>query len=421
MQSTIPSARGQTSAQQDSNRHWQNGIGLLWLIGGSHSLASAIALALILAPTITPIFRLIGIALIVIATLMSLWQLSQLKQRWHQQQLQMNAHTLRQQDLQQITILNNNHEQLLQNILPLWQKQIGLARHQLEAAITDLAKQFSSIHLRLGTAGDASRKTISDMQGKNGLQNVIQFAEHELGQLMQTLRHAIHNRDELLSEIADLSNITEELRSMGSEVAGIASQTNLLALNAAIEAARAGEHGRGFAVVADEVRTLSSRSGETGARIGKRIEEANEALQKTLDKTSDLAKQDEASIEKSENAVQEVLRQFNNSGEHILHSAHFLEKESSDIQQSVHDILVALQFQDRVNQILNTIASDIEKLGRFTNEQQRHHQQGIALNTADVKQWLQTMSDTYTTLEQMQVHNGFGNKQKPQDSSITFF
>ena len=67
---------------------------------------------------------------------------------------------------------------------------------------------------------------------------------------------------------------------MGADVAGIASQTNLLALNAAIEAARAGDAGRGFAVVADEVRTLSSRSGETGERIGRRIEQANDALQK---------------------------------------------------------------------------------------------------------------------------------------------
>ena len=83
------------------------------------------------------------------------------------------------------------------------------------------------------------------MSGQQGLSGVIDFANVELGQLVQTLRNAIHQRDELLGEISGLSEITNELSTMGADVAGIASQTNLLALNAAIEAARAGHDAAG--------------------------------------------------------------------------------------------------------------------------------------------------------------------------------
>jgi methyl-accepting chemotaxis protein len=187
--------------------------------------------------------------------------------------------------------LVENYQQLLKEVLPLWQRQTELAQHQLETSINELVKRFSEIHQRLQTAVSSSRSTANSMKGDTGL-GVIQFANTELNQITRTLRSAMEQRDEMLNEISGLSKITDELSGMSAEVAGIASQTNLLALNAAIEAARAGEYGRGFAVVADEVRTLSTRSGETGARIGKRIEQVNSALQTTLDRTVDYAAQD---------------------------------------------------------------------------------------------------------------------------------
>ena len=125
---------------------------------------------------------------------------------------------------------------------------------------------------------------------------------------------------------------------MSAEVAGTASQTNLLALNAAIEAARAGEYGRGFAVVADEVRTLSTRSGETGARIGRRIEQVNSALQTTLDRTAEYAAEDNTRLTQSESSIAQVLEQFQHSSENILQSAQVLEHESAAVQTSVEDL-----------------------------------------------------------------------------------
>lgn len=317
--------------------------------------------------------------------------------------------------------LLENYQQLIKEVLPLWQRQTELARHQLESSITELVTRFSDIHQRLQAAVASSASTANSMSGEKGLGGVIHFANAELNEITQTLRQAINQRDELLGEISGLSKITVELSGMSADVAGIASQTNLLALNAAIEAARAGEYGRGFAVVADEVRTLSTRSGETGARIGRRIEQVNSVLQTTLERTTEYAAEDNSRLSKSEASITQVLEQFQQSSESIMHSAQTLEHESSAVQASVEEVLVNLQFQDRVSQILSHVTDDMEKLVGAISEQETRIRHGETVAPIDINDWLRAVQKTYTTLEQVDVHRGAGHSKSPNNSEITFF
>ncbi|WP_315973085.1 methyl-accepting chemotaxis protein [Cellvibrio sp. QJXJ] len=317
--------------------------------------------------------------------------------------------------------LLENYQQLIKEVLPLWQRQTDLARHQLESSITELVTRFSDIHQRLQAAVASSASTANSMSGEKGLGGVIHFANAELNEITQTLRQAINQRDELLGEISGLSKITVELSGMSADVAGIASQTNLLALNAAIEAARAGEYGRGFAVVADEVRTLSTRSGETGARIGRRIEQVNSVLQTTLERTTEYAAEDNSRLSKSEASITQVLEQFQQSSESIMHSAQTLEHESSAVQASVEEVLVNLQFQDRVSQILSHVTDDMEKLVGAISEQETRIRHGETVAPIDINDWLRAVQKTYTTLEQVDVHRGAGHSKSPNNSEITFF
>ncbi len=392
-----------------------------WLSVASICLIEIVAILFISNTSISLISRLLLMALL-IATGIFLG-LRIIANRQTLNSLQLSLQKLQEIQPQQEVRkkLVENYQQLFKEILPLWRRQTELAQHQLETSINELVGRFSDIHQRLQAAVSSSRSTANSMKGDTGLGGVIQFANTELNQITHTLRAAMQQRDEMLNEISGLSKITDELSGMSAEVAGIASQTNLLALNAAIEAARAGEYGRGFAVVADEVRTLSTRSGETGARIGKRIEQVNSALQTTLDRTLDYASQDSNRLLQSEGSISQVLDQFRHSGENILQSAHVLEEESSAVQYSVEEVLVNLQFQDRVSQILNHVTNDMQKLVSVISDQEKRLENGEAVDPVNIQQWLNAIQKTYTTLEQVDVHTGVANIKKPGESQITFF
>lgn len=91
----------------------------------------------------------------------------------------------------------------------------------MEQSITELVNRFSKIHGRLQSSVASAQATATGMSGNHGLSGVIDFANVELGQLVQTLRTAIQRRDELLGEITGLSEITNELSTMVADAAGI--------------------------------------------------------------------------------------------------------------------------------------------------------------------------------------------------------
>ncbi|WP_231591728.1 methyl-accepting chemotaxis protein [Cellvibrio sp. pealriver] len=399
----------------------QNGFAQAMVLGAV-ALLGLIGLLLLALVQLGFVWKGLLLLAVLAAAGFAIMQISSEAKRAQDAQLALQQAEANQQIVQMYRPLVENYQKLLKEILPLWQRQTELARNQLETSITELVGRFSEIHHRLQAAVASSASTASSMKGDTGLGGVIHFANSELSQITHTLRQAIDQRDELLKEISGLSKITVELSGMSAEVAGIASQTNLLALNAAIEAARAGEYGRGFAVVADEVRTLSTRSGETGARIGRRIEQVNSALQTTLDRTAEYAAEDNTRLAKSETSISQVLEQFQSSSESILQSAHILEQESAAVQNSVEEVLVNLQFQDRVSQILGHVIDDMEKLVGAVADHETRLRHGEQVNKIDINEWLRSLQKTYTTLEQVDVHRGSSTQvQGSNNSEITFF
>ena len=302
------------------------------------------------------------------------------------------------------------------SVLPIWSRQIEAAREISETSILKLSERF-------GTLSSDISHSVSSHSGQDASQQLVALLEvgqHDLNSIVVALRAALANKENELKEVLQLSGFTEQLQQMAKFVGEIASQTNLLALNAAIEAARAGEAGRGFAVVADEVRKLSSMSGETGRKISDTVNTVNAAIARTVQMSRHHAEQDTLTLADSERVVSQVIERFRGTAQDIVRNSDDVQQQNANVANEIAQVLVALQFQDRVSQMLTLITGDLGKLQQQLNERQAASLTGQALAPMRSEGWLQALSTAYTMPEQHAIHRGTPHD-KPDASDITFF
>lgn len=180
------------------------------------------------------------------------------------------------------------------------------------------------------------------------------------GQLVQSASLAMQELSDMVADVVgEFSSVRQQISRIGEIVElinGIAGQTNLLALNAAIEAARAGEQGRGFAVVADEVRQLAERTGNATLNVSEIIGSIGEGISRLdqgLERVSDEARQGAQRVNRASEmlgTIASVARDSADAAKHIAHRSCAASEQASELLEDFAGVArLAAELDEKVN------------------------------------------------------------------------
>lgn len=250
--------------------------------------------------------------------------------------------------------------------------EIDRTRDLIRESVAKLGGSFEAVNRKSRTQSEVVARII-DRTGDDsgGGVDVHQFAlqaSQKMEQLVEALEAVAGQSGNTVTHIDAMADHLDGIFALLEDVKSIADQTNLLALNAAIEAARAGEAGRGFAVVADEVRNLSERSTAFNEQIRKLAHSSKDAIAKVRDTVTTMASRD---LDRSRGARAEaaaMLERVDGINRGLGNGMREIAECGRAIDGSVAEAVRSLQFEDIATQALGAATLHLERLNAINTE-----------------------------------------------------
>src|SRR3990167_8201789 len=247
-------------------------------------------------------------------------------------------------------------------------KDIYSVIKQTEQAANTIANSFEAV---INKATIQARQAMELLEGTQGaasdgvpqsLKDFIQVSDERLNKMADEVVRVADLSVNMVRELDGVQNRTQAIDGFLLDVEKLADQTSLLALNAEIEAARVGEHGRGFSVVAAEVRRLSKRSHEFSDRIRVHLKEVRTGLSKTYGDMRTLSAADMEHALKIKDDVIALTRSLEGKNREVAETVGRINEISKEIAQDVQNVVVSLQFQDITSQKLIGMLEPMDEL-----------------------------------------------------------
>lgn len=262
--------------------------------------------------------------------------------------------------------LNNtliNLERISGNISQ--QVDAGSEQTQMAAvAMNEMGSTVQEVALNCSNAASQSEEANNSAEAGNQL----------LESVRAEMKHLSHELDSTNHVIQALANDSNEIGSILDVIRGVAEQTNLLALNAAIEAARAGEQGRGFAVVADEVRSLASKTQESTGQIHENIEKLQQGSHQAVSAISESlerAATTDKSLNNTIDNIAAIISQVSAVNKQNMQIATATEEQSIAVEDINRNVQFIQQQYDDTNgniQQLHNVTGEVNQLSQQLSE-----------------------------------------------------
>jgi methyl-accepting chemotaxis protein len=288
-------------------------------------------------------------------------------------------------DLMLESMASENHRRRLEDLLRRWvdvaqryseaalmlRKEIHSVVQQTEQAANTISNSFQAVINKATLQAREAMDLLEGTQGAAGegapqsLKDFIRVSDERLTRMADEVVRVADLSVQMVKELDGVQTRTQAIDGFLLDVEKLADQTSLLALNADIESARVGEHGRGFSIVAQEVRRLSQRSHEFSDRIRQHLKAVKTGLSKTYGNMRTLSAADMEHALTIKDDVIQLTHALEEKNREVAETVGRINTISREITRDVENVVISLQFHDITSQKLSSMLEPMDELRRM--------------------------------------------------------